>query len=63
METKKEEIKPHIQIVHFVGGLKRTIPGVVRVWENEWTHIIDIGGTEWIINKNLVLFVEKVKND
>jgi hypothetical protein len=52
---------PSTQIIHFIGGIKRTIPDVVYVWENEMTHILTLEGTEWIINKNNVLCVEKPK--
>lgn len=46
------------QIIHFVGGIKRTIPNVIKVYENEMTHILTVEGIEWIINKNNVLAVE-----
>ena len=55
-----EKIVPQTQIIHFVGGTKRTVRGIIRIWENEWTHLLDINGTEWIINKNNVLCVERV---
>lgn len=57
---KSKEVKPHDQIIHFIGGYKRTIKDVIRVWENEWTHIITLDGKEWIINKNNVLCVERI---
>lgn len=50
----------HRQIIHFVEGTKRTIENVVYIWENEMTHILVDNGTEWIINKDNVLCVEKV---
>ena len=50
----------HHQIIHFVGGIKRQIQNVKYVWENEMTHIVDTDGVEYIINKNNVLFVEKL---
>lgn len=56
-ESKK--VSPHSQIIHFKGGYKRTIYNVIRVWENEWTHIVTLEGKEWIINKNNVLCVER----
>lgn len=46
------------QIIHFVGGIKRTIPNIIEVYENEMTHILTVEGIEWIINKNNVLAVE-----
>lgn len=55
------------QIIHFVGGIKRTIPNIIKVYENEMCHILTAEGIEWIINKNNVLAVEVlpegVKND
>lgn len=48
------------QIIHFVGGYKRTIYNIVKVYENEMTHILTVEGIEWIINKNNVLAVEIV---
>jgi hypothetical protein len=57
---KIRKVKPHRQIIHFIGGQKRTIENVIYVWENEMTHLITLNGIEWIINKNNVLCVEKV---
>lgn len=53
----------HTQIVHFVGGVKRTIKGVKQVWENEMTHVIDHEDHEWVINKSNVLMVEIINKD
>lgn len=53
-------IRGHRQIIHFTTGHKRTILGVTEVWENEWTHIVDKSGREWIINKANVLCVEVI---
>jgi len=50
----------HRQIIHFVEGTKRTIENVVYIYENEMTHILTEGGTEWIINKKNVLCVERI---
>ena len=55
------KVKSHTQIIHFVSGIKRTIPGVVDIWENEMTHLKDDKGTEWIINKKNVLMAERFK--
>ncbi len=55
--------KGHTQIIHFRGGTKRTIRDIQALWENEWTHIIDGEGREWIINKNNVLCVEVIKKE
>ena len=46
------------QIIHFVGGVKRTIKNIVKVEDNEMVHIFTAAGFEWIINKNNVLAVE-----
>ena len=53
-------VRGHRQIIHFTTGHKRTILGVTEVWENEWTHIVDKTGKEWIINKANVLCVEVI---
>lgn len=57
---KANEKAVHDQIIHFVGGHKRTIRNVIDVWENEMTHILTIEGKEWIINKSNVLCVERI---
>lgn len=51
------------QIIHFVGGIKRTIDHVVYVYENEMCHIQTLDGTEWVINKNNVLAVEIITGE
>ena len=48
------------QIIHFVGGVKRTIPNIINVYENEMCHILTAEGIEWVINKQNVLAVEIV---
>lgn len=58
-KLKKLTCTPHTQIIHFIGGYKRTIYDVRYIWENEMTHLIDGKGVEWIINKPNVLAVEK----
>ena len=50
----------HDQIIHFVGGYKRTIKNVQKIWENEMTHVVDGCDREWIINKANVLCVEVI---
>lgn len=50
--------KPHNQIIHFRGGLKRTLNNVVKVWQNTWTHVLLEDGREWIINPDSVLAIE-----
>lgn len=52
--------KQHDQIIHFVGGVKRLIQGVMYTWENEMVHLVDYLGVEYVINKNNVLFFERV---
>lgn len=52
------QTKPHNQIIHFKGGLKRTLFGVVEVWQNTWTHCLLENGTEWIVNPDNVLAIE-----
>ena len=46
------------QIIHFKGGTKRTIEGVIKVYENEMVHLLTADGFEWIINKQNVLCIE-----
>lgn len=55
----------HTQILHFVGGIKRTIPNVIKVYENQMVHILTVEGIEWIVNKDNLLATEKLpeKND
>ncbi|MCK9369535.1 hypothetical protein M0R04_06480 [Candidatus Dojkabacteria bacterium] len=55
-------VKPRTQIIHFVGGVKRTISDIIAVKENEMVHLTTLSGTEWIINKNNVLMVEVIKD-
>ena len=50
---------PHTQIIHFVGGIKRTISNIVAVWENECVHLMTGDGVEWVINKSNVLCAER----
>ena len=50
----------HRQILHFVGGVKRTILNVQEVWENEMVHLVDGKGREWIVNKENLLCVEVI---
>ena len=56
--------KPHNQILHFSSGQKRTLLNVVKVWQNEWTHVLLENGTEWIVNpKNVnAIEIEWLKN-
>lgn len=51
----------HHQIIHFVGGVKRLIQNVTFIWENEMVHIVDVNGVEYVVNKNNVLFYERLK--
>lgn len=50
----------HTQILHFVGGQKKTIINIIKVYENEMCHILTADGIEWIVNKNNLLLVEKL---
>ena len=50
----------HTQILHFVGGIKRTIPNVIKVYENQMVHILTVEGIEWIVNKDNLLATEKL---
>ena len=60
IKKRKLDCPPQTQIIHFIGGYKRTIYHIQNIWENEMIHIIDGGGIEWVINKNNVLCVEKI---
>jgi hypothetical protein len=60
LSRKCNGVGRHDQIIHFDNGEKRYIQGVVYIWENEMTHIVDYLGVEYIINKSKVLFVERV---
>ena len=51
----------HDQIIHFIGGYKRSIFNVAYIWENEMTHVVTEAGVEWLINKDNVLCVEKIR--
>lgn len=58
MRKSIEQTRKHNQIIHFRGGLKRTLRNVVRVWQNTWTHAVLEDGTEWIVNPDNVLAIE-----
>ena len=60
-DYKVSRCEPHDQIIHFVGGYKRSIFNVVYIWENEMTHVVNAAGIEWVINKDNVLCVEKIR--
>ena len=49
----------HDQIIHFIDGHKRYIPQVKYIWENEMLHLVTENGSEFIVNKSNVLFVER----
>jgi len=62
MASKKmKSFTPCIHIIHFINGYKRTIPNVICVWENEAVHLLTLEGGEWIIYKDKVLCVEKIR--
>lgn len=50
---------PHDQIIHFRDGTKRTIKGVVWIWENEAVHLITENNNEFIIYKENLLFIKR----
>ena len=59
-------VQIHDQVIHFKGGVKRYVQRVKYIWENEMIHLVTEDGTEYIINKDNVLFVErrlKFEND
>jgi len=58
-QKKDGSYQVHDQVIHFVGGQKRYIPRVKYIWENEMLHLVCEDGTEFIINKENVLFVER----
>ena len=60
-DYKKARCEPHDQVIHFINGYKRTIFNVAYIWENEMTHVITEAGVEWVINKDNVLCVEKIR--
>jgi hypothetical protein len=55
-------MKTH-QILHFIGGEKRTIFGVVGVKDNEFTHLKLEDGRKVLVNKNNLLMVEIFNDD
>jgi len=60
LSRKSNGVGRHDQIIHFINGSKRLIQGVVCIWENEMTHIVDYLGVEYIVNKSNVLMVERI---
>lgn len=58
-QEKDGSYQVHDQIIHFTSGLKRYIPKVKYIWENEMTHLVTEDGREYIINKNNVAFIER----
>ena len=63
MKSITEEGEIFNQVIHFIGGYKRTIYNVEFVWENEMTHLVTADGIEWIINKQNVLCVEVIRKN
>jgi len=43
-----------------MGGEKLLIQNVEYIWEKEMVHIIDMLGVEYVINKNNVLYYERI---
>jgi hypothetical protein len=58
-QEKDGSYQVHDQIIHFTSGLKRYIPNVKYMWENEMTHLVTTEGREYIINKHNIAFVER----
>jgi len=50
---------PHHQVIFFRDGSKRTIMGVVKVWENSMVHLITQNGNEFIINPINVNYIQR----
>ena len=57
---KSNGMGTHDQIIHFINGEKRYIQGILYIWENEMIHMIDYLGVEYIVNKQNVLFTERM---
>jgi hypothetical protein len=57
---KSNGVGTHDQIIHFINGEKRVIQGVSFIWENRDVHIVDYLGVEYIVNRDNVLFVERI---
>jgi len=56
----------HDQVLHFKDGTKRYAPRIKYIWENEMTHLLSEDGTEYIIVKANLNFIErrlKFEND
>ena len=60
-DTGMRRVKGETQVIHFIGGIKRTIKDVELVWENEMCHVKTSLGVEWVINKSNVLAVEIIR--
>ena len=57
-QRKVRTVIPQTHIIHFVGGVKRTVKNVVYIEENEWARLKTMEGREYVVNKNNVLCVE-----
>lgn len=65
-QLKDGSYMTHDQVLHFKDGTKRYVQKVKYIWENEMTHLVCEDGTEFIINKSNLNFIErrlKFEND
>ena len=63
--TVNEQGKTVTQIIHFVGGVKRTYHGILSesIKQGQFTKMMCIDGTMIMINDNNVLCIEIFKED
>lgn len=55
-------IKPPCkQIIQFDNNTKRVIERAIRIEQGNWWHIMRDDGTETIVNKDRVLFIDVLK--
>jgi len=56
-------MKRHRHIIQFKDGRKKTFHDIVDIKEGEKVHLIDMNGKEYIVNRDLVEWSEKVFAD
>ena len=63
--TVNEQGKYVTQIIHFVGGIKRTYTGIITesIKQGQFTKMMCVDGTMIMINDNNVLCIEIFKED
>ena len=63
--TVNEQGKTVTQIIHFVGGVKRTYHGILSesIKQGQFTKMMCVDGTMIMINDNNVLCIEIFKED